>query len=397
MEVSMMDCRDIKNLIIECDGRLEKLGLASDRLAEVKAHIAACKDCAFAMERMARMMSAISGDRVEVPKDLAADIIAKVLPSKQKASAPAKPAQALVSEPPKARPSIEEPGFIDRIAAALGLTRDRFAFAAGLAGLIAVVAISYALMADKGTESRIAIKKDVIIEQPAENKFKKAPEAPREIAVAPQTPQAPDKKEQKFKKSLFTIEAGKIAGGVTEPRPNTFYSVSGVNDLRLAYKGAATINLKVESKFKMTDTGLVIKNGIAQIEVTPKALAVFTVTTPDAFVEVTGTKFTVSRINEETEVAVAAGSVRVTDMQNGEVANLAAGAKKVVSKKAAAKKINEVEAMFDETPAETAAVELTTGTAEIGIAPLVTVEINVESNKINDMMNKLKNGGSEIK
>ena len=376
MEVKAMNCKEMKNFILECDGKIEKLNVAASVITELRSHLASCKKCAEAQERMLKMTASIASDKVEVPANLASDIINKVIPRKS--------AVLKVDTAPANEPSI-----MDRIAAALGMTRERFSFAAGFAVVAAAVIFGYQHFSnDANTPEKIADNKIEVnvAPQPVEPKFKKNNGIAERIAVIP------EKVEPKFKKSIIGIERGSIAGGVKEPVLNEFYFVEGPEDLKISYKSAAAIILKHNSKFKMTDTGLVIKNGIAQIEVTPKVLNSFTVTTPDAFVEVTGTKFTVSRVLDETEVGVQLGSVRVTDTASGEKFNLTAGAKKLITKKAVKKQAEHIEEIF----AETTAVSLGASTAEAALIEK-TAETKIQSTTINNVINNLKSGNGEIK
>ncbi len=375
MEVKAMNCREMKNLIIECDGRIEKLDASAGVIAELRSHLASCQKCAEAQERMLKMTATLASDKVEVPANLASDIINKVIPKRS---------AALKVE---VAPS-DEPSIIDRIAAALGLTRERFSFAAGFAVVAAAVIFGYQYLSnDANNTEKIAENNKInIVPQPVEPKFKKNNGIPERIASVP------DKVEPKFKKSIISIERGSIAGGIKEPKLDKFYFVEGPEDLKLSYKSAAAIILKHNTKFKMTDNGLVIKNGIAQIEVTPKALNIFTVTTPDAFVEVTGTKFSVSRISDETEVDVQLGSVKVTDTASGDTFNLGAGAKKLVTKKTSQKPAVHIQQIF----VETTAVSLDAPTYEAELIKK-TVETKIQSTTINNVIDNLKSGSGEIK
>ena len=322
MEVRIMNCGEIRDLIIEYNGRLESAKLKPEVLSEVKSHLASCKKCALAKERMSEMTAKISADKVEVPANLAADIISRVIPSAEQA----RPKIKAFAQP--------ERSFIDKLAELLGMSPKNFAFSmsAVFIGIIAVSLLLYNYGMKAGDQSgKIAGNKNIeinenIIKDPVDKKFKKIEDAdPKNVAAKD------EQIDKKFKKSIFTVESGAVADLTGEYRLNETYQVKQGEDLGINYKKVAQIIIKTNSKFKVNDEGIILESGMVSVDLKPKSLAGFKVVTPESVVEVVGTVFSVSSSNNKTEVSVKRGCVKVTDLKTKECYTLNAGDSKTVS------------------------------------------------------------------
>lgn len=394
MEVRIMNCGEIKNLIIEYDGKLESAKLKPEVMAEVKSHLASCKNCSLAKARMAEMTAKIAADRVEVPANLVADIISRVIPASEQQQT--RPKIITVARP--------EPGFIERLAAAFGLSPRNFAFAMSAVFLaaIAVGILLYGYGLKAGDESgKIADNKNVRIDEnaikdPVEKKFKKVePGDAKNVAFKE------DEIEKKFKKSIFTVESGSVANLDGEYRTGELYQVKHGEDLSINYKKVAQILIKTNSKFKVNDEGIILESGMVSVDLKPKSLAGFKVSTPEAVVEVVGTVFKVSSAGGRTEVSVERGCVKVTDLKTKEVHTLNAGDSKAVTVSGGAVKAESTAPVMIEYGATGATTEASHAagvqstsevahTAETGTAPA-----EIKGANIKQIMDSFKNEKSE--
>jgi hypothetical protein len=383
-----MNCGEIKDLIIEYNGKLESAKLKPEVLAEANSHLASCKKCALAKERMTAMTAKLADDKVEIPANLAADIISRVIPSAE-----------------QARPKIKafpqpERGFIDKLAELFGMSSNKFAFAmsAVFLGVIAISLFVYGYGMKAGDQSgKIADNKNIeinenIIKDPVDKKFKKIDGGdPKNVASKD------EEIDKKFKKSIFTVESGAVANLTGEYKLNESYQVKQGEDLSINYKKVAQIIIKTNSKFKVNDEGIILESGMVSVDLKPKSLAGFKVLTPESVVEVVGTVFSVSSSDNKTEVIVKRGCVKVTDLKTKEIHTLNAGDSKTVSASGEAK--IDTAPVVIQPDSNTAAVNVkknasgaaastseVSHTAENGTAPA-----EIKGANIKDIMNSFKN------
>ncbi|HOD42729.1 MAG TPA: hypothetical protein PKL57_19420, partial [Candidatus Wallbacteria bacterium] len=71
MEVRIMNCGEIRDIIIEYNGKIEGAGIKPEVTAEINSHLVSCRKCALARERMLDMSAKIACDKVEIPANLA--------------------------------------------------------------------------------------------------------------------------------------------------------------------------------------------------------------------------------------------------------------------------------------------------------------------------------------
>lgn len=366
MEVNDMKCSEVKNFIIESDGKFEKLSVPASILAELNSHVSSCEKCSALRQRMNEMTSAIVTDRVPETPGLAAEIARKVIAQKT-----------------AAQKTAETPGFFEKIAGLLGIGRESLvpAFSA-IALILAVCSIAGYLylkseeqtagrIASGGTEKKLvepaSVKKQVAV---MENEIKTANGAAKEEIKKTAAP-------------FVTVASGKFAGTVPEDFSGRLKAAEGA-ELKINYKNSVSLAFSPETKFSFTGSGVEIETGSVAADVYVKTH--FAVATPEAIAEVSGTAFSVSRANGETQIAVTQGTVRVTDLISCEVTNLAAGSKKSVSSK---KQHKEARRAPEELAAATASVALTAETSET-LLHGDTVETKADTKVIN-LIDKLKN------
>ncbi|HOT74872.1 MAG TPA: FecR family protein [Candidatus Wallbacteria bacterium] len=389
MEVRIMNCGEIRDFIIEYNGRIEGAGIKPEITAEINSHLVSCRKCALARERMLDMSAKIASDKVEIPANLASSIISKVIP----AAEPAKPKIKTVGP--------TEISFIDKIAELFGISSRNFAFAMS-AVVLAALAISLILynhgLKSGGEAERIADSKGVtqqenIVKEPADKKFKKIENELSKNMTAANNEEI----EKKFKRSIFTVESGAVANLTGEYRENELYQVKHGEDLVITYKKVAEVIIKTDSKFKVNDEGIILESGMVSVDLKPKSLPGFSVTTPESVVEVVGTIFSVASSNNKTEVIVKKGCVKVTDIKTKNFSLVNAGESKTVSRQ-------------DEVKSETAPVVIEYGsnavheaaktlhantqasTSEVShTAETGTVPVGIDGANIKDVINKFKN------
>jgi len=394
MEVRIMNCGEIRDIIIEYNGKIEGAGIKPEVTAEINSHLVSCRKCVLARERMLDMSAKIACDKVEIPVNLASGIISKVIPA---AAEPAKPKIKTVGP--------TEISFIDKIAELFGVSSGNFAFAMS-AVVLAALAISLILynhgLKSGGEAERIANSKGVpanenIIKEPADKKFKKIENEPSKNMTAANN----EETEKKFKRSIFTVESGAVANLTGEYKENELYQVKQGEDLVITYKKVAEVIIKTNSKFKVNDEGIILESGMVSVDLKPKSLPGFSVATPESVVEVVGTIFSVASSDNKTEVIVKKGCVKVTDIKTKAFSLVNAGeSKAVVSRQAEVKsETAPVVIEYGSSAAHEAAKTLSTGaqvaasstseaahTAETG-----TVPVGIDGANIKDVINKFKN------
>jgi len=361
MEVNDMNCAEVKKSIIEADGKFEKLAVSAATLAELNSHISSCEKCASLKRRMIEMTSAIALDRVPETPGLAAEISRRIFQPKQ--------APVIVQS---------EPGFFEKLASLLGIGREGFSPAFSAIAILLVVGAIAGYLYVKSLDSENGI---IAVNETNKNQIN--PEVPKKQAVAVKENIVTPKEEQKKNNvGIFTVSSGKLAGNVPADFSGRL-SVAEDSELKFNYKNAVNIALTPGTRFSFVGAGIELESGSLSADVYVKTK--FTVATPEAIVEVTGTRFTVSRTNGETEISVTQGNVRVTDLVCCEVSSLTAGCKKSVS----TKKHKKEPLKSIETIHETSPVVINAVTSEIVLHD-DTVEVKSDTKVIN-LIDKLKN------
>ena len=390
-----MNCGEIKDLIIEYNGKIESAKIGPELAAELNSHLASCAACALIKQRMLDMNARIASDKIDIPANLAADIISRVIPVAERV----KPKIKTFSQP--------EPGFIEKIAEFLGITPKNLAFAMPVVVLAAAALwmfiYSYGLKSGDSVDKFAGIKGIEVNEtinlakDPDEKKFKEiSGDSQKNIAAAG------EEIEKKFKKNIFAVERGAVANFSGEYKTDETYQVKAGEDLVISYKKVAELIIKTDSKFKINDDGIILESGMVSVDLKPKSLSKFSVVTPESLVEVVGTIFSVASSNGKTEVIVKNGCVKVTDLKTKEFSLLTAGGSKIILSAAEVKKTD-----------ETAPVIIEYGTGVNGgsnnasksgvtasgpkisanathITEVNTVPVQIEGANIKDVINKFK-------
>jgi len=372
-----MDCKTAKDIIIEYNGKPETAKLKPEILSAFNSHMASCKACSLSKERMCELTSKIMADKIEMPANIAANIINKVIP---------KPVDVKIKTF-----THPEPGFIEKIAAVFGLTSRNLSLAFSVIVLslfTAAAFIHYNSSKEITDKEQLSVKSqpqnnEIAGKAPVENKFKKNEE---KFIAQPNDPH-----EKKFKKDIFTIESGELANcSNNECKTDFLYEVKNGSELRISYKNAAEIIIKENSKFKINDKGMFLECGLVNVDLKPKTLEGFSVLTPESHVEVVGTMFSVSRYSEKTEVSVKKGTVRVTEIESKDSKLLNAGNSISVSK--TIKKVNSSDEKKENH--ETSSVALSHAQSSSSTSEAIinhTVEVKIEPTNIKGVINTFKN------
>ncbi len=395
-----MNCGKVKDIIIEYNGKIESAKLGPDLSAELNSHIASCAACALLKQRALDMSARIASDKVDMPANLAADIISRVIPAGERS----KPKIKTFSRP--------EPGFIEKIAELFGIVPKSMAFAMPVIVLAAIalslLIYSYGLKSGDDADKLAGIKNAGVNENinltkkdPVENKFKKIGGDSQNAIAAGET-----EIEKKFKKTIFTVERGSVVNFSGEYRIDETYQVKAGEDLVISYKKVAELIIKTDSKFKINDDGVILQSGMVSVDLKPGSLSKFSVVTPESVVEVAGTIFSVASSNNKTEVRVKAGCVKVIDLKTKGSFLLTAGGSKIVSSAPDVKKADETKAApviieygagadsgsnnngpaTDSTASGSEKSGEAARMAESGTAP-----VQIEGANIKDVINKFKN------
>ncbi len=392
-----MNCGEIKDLIIEYNGKIDGAKIGSGLAAEINAHLASCAACASVQQRMLDMNASIASDKIDIPANLAAEIISRVIPAAERA----KPKIKTFSRP--------EPGFIEKIAEFLGITPGNLAFAMPViilaAAALGMLIYSYGLKSADSPDKLAEVKKFEVNEtinpakDQAEKKFKKINDDSQKTLAA-----AGEEVEKKFKKNIFTVERGAVANFSGEYKNDETYQVKSDEDLVINYKKVAELIIKTDSKFKINDDGIILESGMVSVDLKPKSLSKFSVVTPESVVEVVGTVFSVASSNGKTEVSVKNGCVKVTDLKTKESSLLTAGGSKIISSSAEVKKIDETAPVIIEygaginggpddkaSKAGAAAKGAEKSGEAVHVTEVNTAPVQIEGANIKDVINKFKN------
>ncbi len=392
-----MNCGEIKDLIIEYNGKIDGARIGSGLAAELNSHLASCAACALVKQRMLDMNASIASDKIDIPANLAADIMSRVIPSAERAKSKVK----TFSRP--------EPGFIEKIAGLLGITPKNLAFALPVIVLAAtalcVLIYSYGLKSDDSVDKFAGVKNGEVNEtitlakDPAEKKFKKIiGDSQKTIAAAG------EEVDKKFKKNIFTVERGAVANFSGEYKTDEIYQVKTGENLVISYKKVAELIIKTDSKFKINDDGIILESGMVSVDLKPESLSKFSVITPESVVEVVGTVFSVASYNSKTEVSVKNGCVKVTDLKTKEFSLLTAGGSKIISSEGEVKNIDEtapviieygtgVNGGFNNNVSKSGAASTVSGKSgdAAHIIETNTAPVQIEGANIKDVIDKFKN------
>ncbi|MEZ7891890.1 MAG: FecR family protein [Candidatus Wallbacteria bacterium] len=381
----MINCKSIKNLIIECGGDLKKLTIAKSEVDALAAHINNCPECSKVMSRLSALEKLVAEDKIPaVPPAIASKIMARIAAEQNKC----------VQKKVLAVTNAEEMTLIEKMAA-LFLPKENRVWAYSIVIIIMAAALFLTLTHENNIPKENVIVKagDKNPPETIDNKFKNNQPISNQnqnIAILENKAGTISNDDKKFKKCGFIVENGKLAAAGSDDE----YLSNPAADLKVNYNGLATVIINRDSKFKFRDSGIDLAAGSLNIDIFVKNVIKFSVSTPESLVEVTGTKFSVSRKNNITEVSVQQGSVKVTNKITGTSEILKHGDKKIINKILKfQEKSNEAQtseaAIKNSIPLQTAGVELSTRKTDEATLKTDTKEIRNDT-KVNNLIDKLK-------